>query len=69
MSFTAEPKKAAIQRGMVGEEYQRIVEPDIAALREILVQLAIAENTIIVAISDNGPMTHNPPPGAGLGEG
>ena len=69
MSFTPEPNKNTIQRGMVGEEYQRIVEPDIAALRETLAELGIAENTLIVAMSDNGPMTHNPPPGAGLGEG
>jgi len=69
MSFIGEPKKVTIQRGMVGEEYQRIIEPDITALRKTLEELGIAENTLIVAMSDNGPMTHNPPPGAGLGEG
>jgi arylsulfatase len=69
MSFIGEPNKVTLQRGMVGEEYQRIIEPDIAALRKTLDELGIAENTLIVAMSDNGPMTHNPPPGAGLGEG
>ena len=69
MSFIAEPKKTTIQRGMVGEDYGRIIEPDIAALRATLKELGIAENTLIVAMADNGPMTHNPPPGAGLGEG
>jgi len=64
-----EEKKVTLQRGMVGEEYQRIIEPDIEALRKTLEELGIAENTLIVAMSDNGPMTHNPPPGAGLGEG
>jgi arylsulfatase len=54
---------------MVGEEYQRVIEPDIAALRKTLEELGIAENTLIIAMADNGPMTHNPPPGAGLGEG
>ena len=64
-----EEKKVTLQRGMVGEEYQRIIEPDIEALRKTLEELGIAENTLIVAMSDNGPMTHNPPPGAGRGEG
>ena len=54
---------------MVGEDYQRIIEPDIAALRSTLEELGIAENTLIIAMADNGPMTHNPPSGAGLGEG
>ncbi len=69
MSFIGEPKKVTLQRGMVGEEYQRVIEPDIEALRKTLKELGIAENTPIVAMADNGPMTHNPPPGAGLGEG
>ncbi|MDH3830806.1 MAG: sulfatase-like hydrolase/transferase, partial [Gammaproteobacteria bacterium] len=68
-SFITEPNKVTLQRGMAGEEYQRVIEPDIAALRKTLEELGIAENTLIVAMSDNGPMTHNPPPGAGLGEG
>ncbi len=54
---------------MVGENYVRVIEPDIEALRKTLEELGIAENTLIVAMADNGPMTHNPPPGAGLGEG
>ena len=69
MSFISEPKKVTLQRGMVGEEYQRVIEPDIEILRNTLDELGIAENTLIVAMADNGPMTHNPPPGAGLGEG
>jgi arylsulfatase A-like enzyme len=68
-SFITEPQKHTLQRGMVGEEYLRVIEPDIAELRKTLEDLGIAENTLIVAMSDNGPMTHNPPPGAGLGEG
>ncbi|MEP1470998.1 MAG: sulfatase-like hydrolase/transferase [Halieaceae bacterium] len=69
ISFIANPQKQTLQRGMVGEEYQRVVEPDIAALRSMLEELGVAENTLIIAMADNGPMTHNPPPGAGLGEG
>jgi arylsulfatase A-like enzyme len=69
ISFISNPQKVTLQRGLVGEEYQRVVEPDIAALRGLLEELGIAENTLIIAMADNGPMTHNPPAGAGLGEG
>ncbi|MEP3046520.1 MAG: sulfatase-like hydrolase/transferase [Roseibium sp.] len=69
IAFISQPEKQTLQRGMVGENYQRVIEPDIAILRETLDELGIAENTLIVAMADNGPMTHNPPAGAGLGEG
>ena len=68
-SFMPNPQKTTIQRGLVGEEYGRVVDPDIEALRNLLDELGVAENTLIVVMADNGPMTHNPPPGAGLGEG
>jgi len=68
-SFIPQPNKTTLQRGMVGEDYNRVVETDIAALRKALEELGVAGNTLIVAMADNGPMTHNPPPGAGLGEG
>jgi len=68
-NFIPSPQKNSLQRGMVGEDYLRVVERDIAELRATLEELGIAENTLIVAMADNGPMTHNPPPGAGLGEG
>ena len=66
--FIPDPKKTTIQRGMVAENYQRVIEPDIEALRKTLAELGIAENTLIVAMADNGPMTHNPPPGLGMAE-
>ena len=69
ISFIPEPMKKTLQRGMVGEEYQRVIEKDIAILRKTLKDLGVEGNTLIVAMADNGPMTHNPPPGAGLGEG
>ena len=68
-SFIPQPQKTTLQRGMVGEDYNRVIEVDIAELRAKLEELGVAENTLIVAMADNGPMTHNPPPGAGLGEG
>jgi arylsulfatase len=67
--FIPDAKKVTIQRGLVAESYMRVIEPDIAELRETLENLGIAENTLIVAMADNGPMTHNPPNGSGLGEG
>ena len=67
--FIADPQKTTLQRGLVAESYMRVIEPDIAELRATLEDLGIAENTLIVAMADNGPMTHNPPAGAGLGEG
>jgi len=68
-SFIPNAQKTTLQRGLVGEEYQRVLEVDIAALRKTLKELGVEGNTLIVAMADNGPMTHNPPPGAGLGEG
>ena len=35
-SFIPNPKKVTLQRGLVGEEYQRIIEPDIEQLRATL---------------------------------
>ena len=67
--FIPEPQKHTLQRGLVGESYQRVIEPDIAELRAALEELGVAENTLVVVMADNGPMTHNPPAGAGLGEG
>ena len=67
--FIPDPKKVTLQRGLVAESYMRVIEPDMAQLRATLEELGIAENTLIVAMADNGPMTHNPPAGSGLGEG
>ena len=67
--FIPDPKKVTLQRGLVAESYMRVIEPDIEELRETLDELGISGNTLIVAMADNGPMTHNPPQGSGLGEG
>jgi arylsulfatase len=70
LSFLPQPRpKATLQRGMVAEAYANNLEPSVAALMATLKELGIAENTLVVAMSDNGPMTHNPPAGAGLGVG
>ena len=68
-SFLPDAKKVSLQRGMVGEAYEKMLDPAVGRLMDFLRAQGLAENTLIVAMSDNGPMTHNPPPGAGLGEG
>jgi len=68
-SFMPTPQKTSLQRGLVGDGYESYLDPAVGALMQTLRDLGIAENTLIVAMADNGPMTHNPPPGGGLGEG
>ena len=67
--FVPAPKKTSLQRGLVGDAYMVNLDPTTGMLMKTLKDLGIAENTLVIAMSDNGPMTHNPPPGAGLGEG
>ena len=55
--------RALLQNGL-----QCTVDPMIAEIRAKLEELGIAENTLIVAMADNGPMSHNPPPGTGFAE-
>ncbi|WP_299354757.1 sulfatase-like hydrolase/transferase [uncultured Shimia sp.] len=55
--------RALLQNGL-----QCTIDPFIAELRAKLDELGIAENTLIVAMADNGPMSHNPPPGTGFAE-
>ncbi len=69
ISFLPDPNKETLQRGLVGEAYHKYLDPDVGQLISLLNELGIAENTLVIAMSDNGPMTHNPPAGAGLGEG
>lgn len=68
-SFMPNPKKTSLQRGLVGDGYETNVDPSVGALVDTLKELGIAENTLVIVMADNGPMTHNPPPGGGLGEG
>jgi arylsulfatase len=68
-AFLPEPRKTSLQRGLIGDAYEKNLDPSVDALVKTLHQLRIAENTLVVMMADNGPMTHNPPPGAGLGEG
>ena len=51
--------------GKVAEAYYRL-DLFIGKLMEELKQQGIAENTLVVAMADNGPMVHNPPAGWGM---
>ena len=68
-SFIPDPMKTTLQRGLVAEAYNKNLDPAAGELMDTLRELGIAENTLVIAMADNGPMTHNPPQGAGLGEG
>ena len=59
----------SVQRGMVGEGYENFLDPAFGELMDLLEELNVKNNTLVVSMSDNGPMTHNPPPGMGMGEG
>ncbi len=62
------PQKVSIARSMMQDGLQGIVDPFIGKLISKLSELGIAENTLIVAMADNGPMAHSPPPGGGWAE-
>ncbi|MDC0936158.1 sulfatase-like hydrolase/transferase [Pirellulales bacterium] len=59
------PKKMTQAGGGVAEEMQ-VLDAFVGELMKELETLGIAENTLVVAMADNGPMTHNPPPGWGM---
>jgi len=61
-------EKISIARSMLQDGLQGIVDPFIGQLIAKLKELGIAENTLIIAMADNGPMAHNPPPGGGWAE-
>ena len=44
----------------------QVLDAFIGELMKELKTLGIAENTLVVAMADNGPMVHNPPPGWGM---
>ncbi|MEM7223518.1 MAG: sulfatase-like hydrolase/transferase, partial [Pseudomonadota bacterium] len=58
-------KKTTLNGGKVAEAYQRL-DVYVGQVMEELTDLGVAENTIFVAMADNGPMVHNPPPGWGM---
>jgi arylsulfatase len=66
-AFIPNPMKTTVARGLLAEGFTK-VDAFIGQVMDELQSLGIAENTIVVAHADNGPMVHNPPPGLGMAE-
>lgn len=58
-------ERNTLNGGKVAEAYHRL-DLFVGQVMDELESLGIAENTIFVAMADNGPMVHNPPPGWGM---
>jgi arylsulfatase len=67
-SFLPNPKKCSTARSLLQDGLQCNIDPFIGKLMAKLKELGIAENTLVIAMADNGPMSHNPPPGIGMAE-
>ncbi len=67
-SFIPNPKKCTTGRSMLQDALQCNIDPFIGNLMNKLSELGIAENTLVIAMADNGPMAHNPPAGLGMAE-
>jgi arylsulfatase A-like enzyme len=67
-SFLPSPQKCSVGRSLLQEGLQCNIDPFIGKLMARLEELGIAENTLVIAMADNGPMAHNPPPGLGMAE-
>lgn len=62
------PKKISQSRSILQDGLQGNIDPFVGKVIDKLKELGIAENTLVVCMADNGPMAHNPPPGAGFSE-
>ena len=62
LGFNPIPEKRTLASALFPEAIENL-DDYIGELRAELERLGIAENTLIVAMADNGPMSHNPPPG------
>jgi arylsulfatase len=67
ISFIANPMKKTPGRGLLGDGFIK-VDAFIGQVMDELNKLDIAENTLLIAMADNGPMVHDPPPGLGMTE-
>ena len=62
IAFAPFPETKTLSRGFLQEGLARL-DPFIGTMMERLKELGIAENTLVVFMGDNGPMTHNGPSG------
>ena len=60
--FTGFPEKLTVSAGMLQEGIARF-DIYVGELLEELKTLGIEENTLVILMADNGPMTHHGPPG------
>ncbi len=60
--FTGFPEKITVSAGMLQEGLARF-DIYVGKLMVELKELGIEENTLVILMADNGPMTHNGPPG------
>ncbi len=67
-SFIPNPEKCSTARSLLQDGLQCNIDPFVGKVMDKLKELGIAENTLIIAMADNGPMAHNPPPGLGMEE-
>ena len=67
-SFMPTERKCSVARSLLQDGLQCNIDPFMAKLKAKLEELGIAENTLVIAMADNGPMAHNPPPGTGMSE-
>jgi arylsulfatase len=67
-SFIPNPKKVSTSRSILQDGLQGNIDPFVGKVIDKLKELGIAENTLVICMADNGPMSHNPPPGLGMEE-
>ena len=67
-SFLPLPEKCSTSRSNLQQGLECNIDPFVGKLLAKLKELGIAENTLVIAMADNGPMAHNPPPGGGFAE-
>ena len=66
-AFIPNPMKTSPARSVLADGFAS-VDAFLGQVMDELTELGIAENTIVVAHADNGPMIHNPPPALGMAE-
>lgn len=62
IAFVPSPERKTLSGGFLQEGLVRF-DPFIGQLKKHLKDKGIAENTLVILMADNGPMTHNGPPG------
>ena len=67
LSFIPDPEKRSLSGALYPDAIENL-DDYIGELHAELKRLGIAENTLVIAMADNGPMSHNPPPGLAMTE-